>query len=27
VDHMRYVEGFAPPEAKERVDPHVGHEV
>ena len=27
VDHMRYVEGFAPPEAKQRVDPHVGHEV
>jgi hypothetical protein len=27
VEHMRYVEGFAPPEAKQRVDPHVGREV
>ena len=27
VDHMRYVEGFEPPEAKQSVDPHVGHEV
>ena len=27
VDHMRYVEGFEPPESKERVDPHVGREM
>jgi hypothetical protein len=27
VDHMSYVEGFEPPEAKRRVDPHVGHEM
>jgi hypothetical protein len=27
VEHMRYVEGFAPPEANQRVDPHVGQEV
>jgi hypothetical protein len=27
VDHMRYVEGFEPPESKQRVDPHVGREV
>jgi len=27
VDHMRYVEGFEPPESKERVDPHVGSEM
>ncbi len=27
VEHMRYVEGFASPEAKQRVDPHVGREV
>jgi hypothetical protein len=27
VDHMRYVEGFAPPEAKKEVDPHIGHVV
>ncbi len=27
VEHMRHVEGFAPPEAKQRVDPHVGREV
>jgi hypothetical protein len=24
---MSYVEGFEPPEAKQRVDPHVGHEM
>jgi hypothetical protein len=27
VEHMRYVEGFALPEANQRVDPHVGQEV
>jgi hypothetical protein len=27
VDHMRYVEGYAPPESKQRVDPHVGREM
>ena len=27
VDHMRYVDGYAPPESKRRVDPHVGHEM
>src|SRR5215213_7335714 len=27
VDHMRYVEGCEPPEAKHKVDPHIGHEV
>jgi hypothetical protein len=27
VDHMRYVEGYEPPEAKKDVDPHIGHEV
>jgi hypothetical protein len=27
VDHMRYVEGFAPPESKQRVDPHVAGEM
>jgi hypothetical protein len=27
VDHMSCVEGFEPPEAKRRADPHLGHEV
>jgi hypothetical protein len=27
VDHMRYVEGYEAPEAKHKVDPHIGHEV
>jgi hypothetical protein len=27
VDHMRYVEGYEPPEAKHKVDPHIGREL
>ncbi len=27
VDHMRYVEGYAPSEAKRRIDPHIGREM
>ena len=27
VDHMRYVEGYAPSESKHQVDPHVGREM
>ena len=27
VDHMRYVEGYEPSEAKQRTDPHVGREM
>jgi hypothetical protein len=27
VDHMRYVEGFEPPEAKHKVDPHLAGEL
>ena len=27
VDHMKYVEGFEPPEAKRRTDPHLGSEM
>ncbi len=27
VDHMRYVEGYAPSESNERTDPHVGREM
>jgi hypothetical protein len=27
VDHMRYVEGYEPPEAKKDIDRHTGHEV
>jgi hypothetical protein len=26
-DHMRYVEGYAPSESKQRTDPHVGREM
>jgi hypothetical protein len=27
VDHMRYVEGYEPPEAKRKVDPHIREEL
>ena len=27
IDYMRYVEGFEPPEAKVRIDPHVGRDI
>ncbi len=27
VDHMRYVKGYEPSEAKRTIDPHIGHEM